>query len=228
MINFCRSSLSSLFLLFIYLFVFGESPAFAAPGELCGSIGGIVRMQDATIPQRGGGSLNAKLFAPDASRQTAALVTFGGAYAVLAYVTQALTTAPYNWLTQAQAVDGLALAETTPGPLIMVLQFIGFMAAWNNPGDMNQTASAITGTLVTTYVTFLPCFIFIFVGAPYIEYLRGNKNLTGALRRNGDGCRCDFESRAGLRRGGDFPKRIDRQHRMVCRRDERRRVRRAV
>jgi chromate transporter len=111
----------------------------------------------------------------------AALVTFGGAYAVLAYVTQALTTSPYNWLTKTQAVDGLALAETTPGPLIMVLQFIGFMAAWNNPGDMNQTASAITGALVTTYVTFLPCFLFIFVGAPYIEVLRGNKNLTGAL-----------------------------------------------
>jgi len=111
----------------------------------------------------------------------AALVTFGGAYAVLAYVTQALTTAPYNWLTQTQAVDGLALAETTPGPLIMVLQFIGFMAAWNNAGEMNQTASAVTGALITTYVTFLPSFLFIFVGAPYIEYLRGNKNLTGAL-----------------------------------------------
>lgn len=111
----------------------------------------------------------------------AAFVTFGGAYAVLAYVTQALTTAPYDWLTKTQAVDGLALAETTPGPLIMVLQFIGFMAAWNNPGDMNQTASAVTGALVTTYVTFLPCFLFILVGAPYIEVLRGNKNLTGAL-----------------------------------------------
>ena len=71
MINFCRSSLLSLFLLFIYLFVFGESPAFAAPGELCGGIGGIIRMQDATISQRGGGSLNAKIFAPDASQQTA-------------------------------------------------------------------------------------------------------------------------------------------------------------
>ena len=111
----------------------------------------------------------------------AALVTFGGAYAVLAYVTQALTTSPYNWLTQTQAVDGLALAETTPGPLIMVLQFIGFMAAWNNHGEMNQTASAVTGALITTYVTFLPSFLFIFIGAPYIEVLRGNKNLTGAL-----------------------------------------------
>jgi chromate transporter len=111
----------------------------------------------------------------------AALVTFGGAYAVLAYVTQALTTAPYDWLTPAQAVDGLAVAETTPGPLIMVLQFIGFVSAWNNPGGMDPRTSAVLGALVTTYVTFLPCFFFIFVGAPYIEVLRGNKSLSGAL-----------------------------------------------
>lgn len=112
----------------------------------------------------------------------AALVTFGGAYAVLAYVTQAVTTAPYNWLTPGQAVDGLALAETTPGPLIMVLQFIGFMAGWNNPfPGMGQAESAILGALITTYTTFLPSFLFIFLGAPYIEYLRGNKVLTGAL-----------------------------------------------
>ncbi len=110
----------------------------------------------------------------------AALVTFGGAYAVLAYVTQAAA-GSFGWITKTQAVDGLALAETTPGPLIMVLQFVGFMAGWNNPEGMNQTASAITGALVTTYVTFLPSFIFIFIGAPYIEILRGNKNLTGAL-----------------------------------------------
>ncbi len=110
----------------------------------------------------------------------AALVTFGGAYAVLAYVTQAAA-GSFGWITKTQAVDGLALAETTPGPLIMVLQFVGFMAGWNNPQAMSQTASAVTGALVTTYVTFLPCFVFIFLGAPYIEILRGNKNLTGAL-----------------------------------------------
>ncbi len=111
-----------------------------------------------------------------------ALVTFGGAYAVLAYVTQAVTIAPYNWLTGTQAVDGLALAETTPGPLIMVLQFVGFMAGWNNvPADMSQTGSAVLGALITTYTTFLPSFLFIFLGAPYIEFLRGNKNLSGAL-----------------------------------------------
>ncbi|HEX8144262.1 MAG TPA: chromate efflux transporter [Pyrinomonadaceae bacterium] len=109
----------------------------------------------------------------------AALVTFGGAYAVLAYVTQAANS--YGWLMHGQAVDGLALAETTPGPLIMVLQFVGFMAGWNNPQGLGQTTSAVTGALLTTYVTFLPCFIFIFLGAPYIEVLRGNKSLTGAL-----------------------------------------------
>ena len=111
-----------------------------------------------------------------------ALVTFGGAYAVLAYVTQAVTTAPYNWITPTQAVDGLALAETTPGPLIMVLQFVGFMAGWNNPVDgMSPLASGIIGALIATYTTFLPSFLFIFLGAPYIEKLRGNRLLTGAL-----------------------------------------------
>ena len=126
---------------------------------------------------RGWGSLHAQEYR---FFTHAALVTFGGAYAVLAYVTQAAADS-FGWMTKVQAVDGLALAETTPGPLIMVLQFIGFMAAWNNPQGMSQTASAVTGALVTTYVTFLPCFLFIFLGAPYIEILRGNKHLTGAL-----------------------------------------------
>lgn len=111
-----------------------------------------------------------------------ALVTFGGAYAVLAYVTQAVTEHPYNWLSPAQAIDGLALAETTPGPLIMVLQFIGFVAGWNNPPDgISQLTSGVIGALVATYTTFLPSFLFIFLGAPYIEKLRGNVSLTGAL-----------------------------------------------
>ena len=126
---------------------------------------------------RGGASLHAQEYR---FFTQAALVTFGGAYAVLAYVTQAAA-GSYGWLTQTQAVDGLALAETTPGPLIMVLQFVGFMSAWNNPQGMTPTASAIAGALITTYVTFLPCFMFIFLGAPYIEKLRGNKSLTGAL-----------------------------------------------
>ena len=110
----------------------------------------------------------------------AALVTFGGAYAVLAYVTQAAAGA-FGWITRVQAVDGLALAETTPGPLIMVLQFVGFMAAWRNPQGLSPTASDITGALITTYTTFLFCFIFIFIGAPYIEVLRGNRKLSAAL-----------------------------------------------
>jgi chromate transporter len=110
----------------------------------------------------------------------AALVTFGGAYSVLAYVTQAAV-GSYGWISHGQAIDGLALAETTPGPLIMVLQFIGFMAGWNNPAAQSQIASGIAGALVATYATFLPCFLFIFAGGPYIEMLRGNKSLTSAL-----------------------------------------------
>ncbi len=109
----------------------------------------------------------------------AAFVTFGGAYSVLAYVNQAVVSA--GWITSAQAVDGLALAETTPGPLIMVLQFIGFMTGWNNSGTMNQTAFAVLCGLLATFATFLPSFMFIFIGAPYIEKLRHNKNLASAL-----------------------------------------------
>ncbi len=110
----------------------------------------------------------------------AAFVTFGGAYAVLAYVAQAAV-GSYHWITQAQAIDGLGLAETTPGPLIMVLQFVGFMTGWNRPEGMSRLASASLGAIVTTYVTFLPCFFYIFLGAPYIESLRGNRSLTSAL-----------------------------------------------
>jgi len=129
------------------------------------------------VAWRGWGSLHAQEYR---FFTQAALVTFGGAYAVLAYVTQAAV-GSYGWLAPAQAVDGLALAETTPGPLIMVLQFIGFMAGWNHPEGMGRTASAIIGALVTTYTTFLPCFLFIFIGAPFIEVLRGNERLRAAL-----------------------------------------------
>ena len=110
----------------------------------------------------------------------AALVTFGGAYSVLAYVMQAAV-GSYGWLSQAQALDGLALAETTPGPLIMVLQFVGFMACWNHPEGISQAASAVLGALITTWTTFLPCFVFVFLGAPWIEQLRGHEGLTTAL-----------------------------------------------
>jgi len=109
----------------------------------------------------------------------AAFVTFGGAYAVLAYVNQAVVSA--GWITAAQSVDGLALAETTPGPLIMVLQFVGFMTGWNNPAFANQTFSAVISGLLATYATFLPSFLFIFAGAPYIERLRHNQKLNSAL-----------------------------------------------
>ena len=153
----------------------------------------------------------------------AALVTFGGAYAVLAYVTQAAV-GTYGWLSQSQAVDGLALAETTPGPLIMVLQFIGFMAGWNQPQGLTPTLSGIIGALVTTYTTFLPCFFFIFLGAPYIEVLRGNKaSDRRAHGHHGRGGRCDSESRAGLRRGGDLAARIGGRNELVRRHHERRR-----
>lgn len=110
----------------------------------------------------------------------AAFVTFGGAYAVLAYVTQVVVV-DFGWITKTQAVDGLALAETTPGPLIMVLQFIGFMAGWNNPGELTPLASGVLGALLTTWATFLPCFLFIFSGAPYIETMRGNRSIGSAL-----------------------------------------------
>jgi chromate transporter len=126
---------------------------------------------------RGAGSLHVQEFR---FFTQAALVTFGGAYSVLAYVTQAAAET-YGWVTHAQSVDGLALAETTPGPLIMVLQFVGYMAAWNHPEGMTSPTSALVGGLVTTYATFLPSFLFIFLGAPYIEVLRGNRHLAGAL-----------------------------------------------
>jgi chromate transporter len=110
----------------------------------------------------------------------AAFLTFGGAYAVLAYIAQA-GVVQYAWLTGPQMMDGLGLAETTPGPLIMVVQFVGFMAGWNYPGALSPLGGAVVGSLVATYFTFLPCFLFIFLGAPYIEKFRGNKKLSAAL-----------------------------------------------
>ena len=110
----------------------------------------------------------------------AAVVTFGGAYAVLPYVAQQALS-HYGWLAPGQMMDGLGLAETTPGPLIMVLQFVGFMGAWNHPGGLSPIVAATAGALLTTWVTFVPCFLWIFLGGPYIERLRGNANLTAAL-----------------------------------------------
>jgi chromate transporter len=110
----------------------------------------------------------------------AAFLTFGGAYAVLAYIAQA-GVEQYAWLTGPQMIDGLGLAETTPGPLIMVVQFVGFMAGWNHATGWNPVIGGLVGSLVATYFTFLPCFLFIFLGGPYIEKFRDNVTLSAAL-----------------------------------------------
>jgi chromate transporter len=109
-----------------------------------------------------------------------AMVTFGGAYAVLAYVAQQAVE-HYGWLRPGEMLDGLGMAETTPGPLIMVLQFVGFMAAFRDPGTLPSLLAGTLGGLLATWVTFTPCFLWIFVGAPFIEVLRDNKALSGAL-----------------------------------------------
>jgi chromate transporter len=109
-----------------------------------------------------------------------ALVTFGGAYAVLAFVAQRAVEV-YAWLAPGEMVRGLALAETTPGPLIMVVQFVAFLGAYRNPGSLDPWLAGTLGALLTTWVTFVPCFLFIFLGAPYVERLRGNLRLSAAL-----------------------------------------------
>jgi chromate transporter len=110
----------------------------------------------------------------------AAMITIGGAYAVLPYVAQQAVE-KFGWLSTSQMMDGLGLAETTPGPLIMVVQFVGFMGAWNHAGDLPRLLAATLGALITTWVTFIPCFLWIFLGAPHIEQLRGNVHLSSAL-----------------------------------------------
>ncbi len=110
----------------------------------------------------------------------AAVVTFGGAYAVLAYVAQQAVNV-YGWLAPGEMVRGLALAETTPGPLIMVVQFVAFVGAYRSPGELNPWVAAVIAALLTTWVTFVPCFLFILLGAPYVERLRGNHALASAL-----------------------------------------------
>jgi chromate transporter len=107
-------------------------------------------------------------------------VTFGGAYAVLPYVAQHAVD-EFRWLSAGEMIVGLGMAETTPGPLIQVLQFVGFLGAHRNPGAMNPWAAAVLGAVVTTWVTYVPCFLWIFVGAPYVEALRGSRALTSAL-----------------------------------------------
>jgi chromate transporter len=110
----------------------------------------------------------------------AAVVTFGGAYAVLAYVGQQAVVG-YGWLHPGEMLDGLGLAETTPGPLILVLEFVGFMAGYRHPGALDPYVSGVLGACLTVWVTFVPSFLWIFLGGPYIESLRGNRHLHAAL-----------------------------------------------
>ena len=109
-----------------------------------------------------------------------ALVTFGGAYAVLAFVAQRAVEV-YGWITAKNMIAGLALAETTPGPLIMVVQFVGFLGAYNQPGNLDPWVAGVLASVLVTWVTFVPCFLFIFLGAPHVEGLRHNTALSAAL-----------------------------------------------
>ena len=109
-----------------------------------------------------------------------AVVTFGGAYAVLAYMAQQAVE-QFHWLAPGEMVQGLALAETTPGPLILVLTYVGFLGAYRDPGSLDPLLAGVLGATLSTWVTFVPCFLWIFLGAPYIERLRGNRWLTAAL-----------------------------------------------
>ncbi len=110
----------------------------------------------------------------------AAVVTFGGAYAVLAYLAQAAV-GTFGWLQPGEMLDGLGLAETTPGPLILVTQFVGFLAAYRHASGLDPLLAGVLGAALTTWVTFVPCFLWIFLGAPYMEALRGRRSLDGAL-----------------------------------------------
>ena len=110
-----------------------------------------------------------------------AVVTFGGAYSVLAYIAQQAVDV-YQWLLPGEMLDGLGMAESTPGPLIQVVQFVGFMAAFRDAAPFSAPVAALLGSLVTTWAVFVPCFIFVFAGAPHVERLRHNRAIAGALR----------------------------------------------
>ena len=110
-----------------------------------------------------------------------AVVTFGGAYAVLGYMTQQAVEL-YGWLTAGEMLDGLGLAETTPGPLILVVQFVAFLGAYRDPGGLDPVTGGVVGLLLATWVTFVPCFLWIFLGAPYVERLRANQALAAVLQ----------------------------------------------
>jgi chromate transporter len=109
-----------------------------------------------------------------------AAVTFGAFYSVLSYVSQQAVE-NYGWLNPGEMLDGLVMAETTPGPLIQVVQFVGFMGAYRNPGTLDPLLAGILASVLVTWVTFVPCFLWIFLGAPYIEKLRENRALSAAM-----------------------------------------------
>lgn len=111
---------------------------------------------------------------------TAAVLTFGGAYSVLAFISQESVTT-YGWLEPGEMISGLGMAETTPGPLIQVVQFVGFMGPYRDPGGLSALEAGVAGAVVATWVTFVPSFLWIFLGAPFIEQLRGRAELTSAL-----------------------------------------------
>ena len=111
---------------------------------------------------------------------TAAVLTFGGAYSVLAYISQEAVNS-FGWLRPGEMISGLGMAETTPGPLIQVVQFVGFMGPYRNPGSLSPLQAGISGAVIATWVTFIPSFLWIFLGAPFIEHLRGKAALTSAL-----------------------------------------------
>jgi chromate transporter len=123
---------------------------------------------------------NSTLFQQGWFFSKAALVTFGGAYAVLPYVAQQAVEV-HGWLSHGQMMSGLGLAETTPGPLIMVLQFVGFVGGWQHPGMFTPEVAAVLGAVMTTWVTFVPCFLFIFLGGPYVERLGAMPRVNAAL-----------------------------------------------
>lgn len=107
-------------------------------------------------------------------------MTFGGAYAVLSFVAQRAVEV-YGWLAPGEMITGLAMAETTPGPLIQVVQFVGFMGAYSNPGSLNPWLAGVLAAALVTWVTFVPCFLLIFLGAPHVEALRHNERLSHVL-----------------------------------------------
>jgi chromate transporter len=154
----------------------GRAQRFARGARIAGSVSGVLWLLPVALLIHGDGVY------PDVAWffSKMAVVTFGGAYAVLAYVAQEAVQ-HYKWLSAAEMLTGLGLAETTPGPLILVLQFVGFLAGYRASGTLSGVPGGIAASALTLWVTFAPCFTFVFLGAPLIERLQNNRTLTGAL-----------------------------------------------